>query len=118
MPEPTTSTAAAVVVGTGIGAASLLPGVDGNALMGALLGAALVAYARKELKPWQRLGGLCFSALVGYLMATEMVNQTPIKDTGAGAFIGAIVIVPLALKLMEWVDKLEIATLFKRGNGG
>ena len=82
------------------------------------LGAALVAYARKELKPWQRLGGLCFSALVGYLMATETVNQTPIKDTGAGAFIGAIVIVPLALKLMEWVDKLEIATLFKRGNGG
>ncbi|MEH6565107.1 MAG: putative holin [Halopseudomonas sp.] len=118
MPEPTSSTAVAITAGTSIGLATLLPWVDANALMGAVLGAALVAYAQKDLKAWQRLGGLIFSAMVGYLMSTEVVAQTPINETGPGAFIGAIVIVPLGLKLMEWVGKLEIATLFKRGNGG
>ncbi len=118
MAEPTSSTALAITATAGVGIAALLPWIDANALMGAVLGAALVAYTQKNLKPWQRLGGLLFSALVGYLMSTEMVAQTPLTETGTGGFIGAIVIVPLALKLMQQVDKLDIAALFRRGPGG
>lgn len=114
MAEPTSTAAIALTTGAGVGLASLMPWVDGNALMGAVLGAALVALAKKDLKPWQRIGSLLFSALVGYLLSGEVVAQTPLTDTATGGFYGAIFIVPIALKLMAWVDKIDTEALIKR----
>lgn len=107
MAEPTSTTAIAVTTGAGVSLASLMPWVDGDALMGAVLGAALVALSKKDLKPWQRIGSLVFSALVGYLLSGEVIAQTPLTNSGSGAFYGAIFIVPVALKLMQYVDKID-----------
>lgn len=115
MAEPATSLAGAAAI---VGVATLMPWIDANALMGATLGAGLVAYNKTDMSPWKRLGALAFSAALGYLMSGEVVNLTMVKETGAGAFIGAIAIVPLTLKLITFVDELKISDYLKRGGGG
>lgn len=117
MAEPTTSAVAATVATAGVGLASLMPWVDAGALMGAVLGAGLVAYTKKDIKPWQRLAALVFSAAIGYLLSPEVVHFASLSQTSTGAFIGSIVIVPLTVKLIDYVNKLDISTLLKR-NGG
>lgn len=114
MAEPTSTTVIAITTGAGVGLASLFPWVDGNALMGAVLGAALVALTKKDFKPWQRIGSLVFSALVGYMFSAEVVAQTPLTDTSTGGFYGALLIVPIALKLVAYVDKIDAEALIKR----
>lgn len=59
MPEPTSTTAATT---TGLAAVSLLPFINGNALLGAVLGAAFVAYLEKNLAQNNVLHS-CFYAL-------------------------------------------------------
>ncbi|MBK1691078.1 putative holin [Ectothiorhodospira mobilis] len=115
--EPTTSAAAATATATGIGLAALLPWINANALMGAALGAGLVAYTKTDLRAWQRIGALLFSALCGYFMTPEIVAQTPVTHDGAGGFIGAIVIVPLSLKLIQHVEGFDLATWLDRRKG-
>ena len=114
--EPTTSAAAAATA-TGIGLAALLPWINASSLMGAALGAGLVAYTKTDLRAWQRIGALLFSALCGYLLTPEIVAQTPVTHDGAGGFIGAIVIVPLSLKLIQHVERFDLATWLDRRKG-
>lgn len=114
--EPTTSAAAAATA-TGIGLAALLPWINASSLMGAALGAGLVAYTKTDLRAWQRIGALLFSALCGYLMTPEIVAQTPVTHDGAGGFIGAIVVVPLSLKLIQHVERFDLATWLDRRKG-
>lgn len=101
----------------GVGLAALLPWVDSAALMGAALGAALVAYSKSDMRAWQRLGAMLFSALCGYLMAPDIVALTPVTQTGAGGFIGAILIVPLSLKAIKHVDKFDLSAWLDRRKG-
>ncbi|MGL5304537.1 MAG: putative holin, partial [Aeromonas sp.] len=54
MAEPTSSALAAFTA-TGVGLATLLPWIDANALMGAVLGASLVAYSKSDIPPLKRL---------------------------------------------------------------
>lgn len=115
MAEPTTSAAAATAAG--IGLVAMLPWIDANALMGAALGAGLVAYSKSNLRAWQRVGALLFSALCGYLMAPEVVAQTPVAHHGAGGFIGALVVVPLSLKIIQHVERFDLATWIDRRKG-
>ncbi|MGO2878501.1 MAG: putative holin [Halomonas sp.] len=117
MAEPATSAAAATMTATGIGLAALLPWINASSLMGAALGAGLVAYSKNDLRAWQRIGALLFSALCGYLMSPEIVAQTPVTHDGTGGFIGALVIVPLSLKLIKYVDKFDLSTWLDRRKG-
>ncbi|MGL4446331.1 MAG: putative holin [Aeromonas sp.] len=116
MPEP--SSAAVYTATASVGAAALLPWVDANALMGAVLGAALVAYSKKDLPVVHRLTALCFSAALGYLMSGEVTGLMPIQESGTGAFVGSIVIVPLATKLLSYVERFDLAALIERRGGG
>lgn len=116
MAEPTSAATAAVTT-TGIGLAALMPWINANSLMGAALGAGLVAYSKTDLRAWQRIGALLFSALCGYLMTPEIVAQTPVAHDGAGGFIGAIVVVPLSLKLIRHVERFDLATWLERRKG-
>lgn len=115
MAEPASSI---VGVAAAIGFASLMPGIDANALMGASLGAALVAYNKVDISPLKRLGALAFSATLGYLMSAEVVSLTFVNETGTGAFIGAIAIVPLALKLISVVDDFDLGEYLRKRKGG
>ena len=74
MAEPTSLSGAPLAAGVGL--AALLPGVDGNALIGAFAGATLFVVSAKSLPIWQRLVYLLISIIAGYLAASVIVMPT------------------------------------------
>ncbi|MEH6565296.1 MAG: putative holin [Halopseudomonas sp.] len=120
MADPTSSTVI-VTAAAGVGLSAIAPQLDGNALFGAIIGAALIAVNQRDMKAWQRLLGLLLSIGAGYVSAAEIVTQTPITRTAPAAFIGAVLVVPVALKALEVIEKTDFASLvpgwLKRGKG-
>lgn len=118
MAEPTTTTAVVATTAAGVGLATLVPWLDMNALIGAVFGAAVVAMTKKDLQPWSRLLGMLLSIIGGYITAPEIVNQTPLTQTGPAAAVGAVLIIPVLLKGLAQVEKWDLATLLRAGKGG
>ncbi|AOI69082.1 hypothetical protein WI73_29915 [Burkholderia ubonensis] len=113
MAEPNTTTAA--VLSTAIGLAGLAPGIDGNALIGAFTGAALVVVTSKEIGVARRAAYLLISLVMGYLAAPEIVSATPIHSTGVAAFFAAALVIAVTLQLIERVKTLDLLSLFRKG---
>lgn len=113
MAEPSTSTL--VVASAGIGLATLFPGIDGNALIGAFAGAALLVVSSKDLSLVQRAAYMVISMIVGYLAAPEVLNWTPVKSTGVAAFFAAATAIVLTLQLIERLKTFDLLSLFKKG---
>lgn len=111
MAEPNTTTAA--VLSAVIGLASLAPGVDGNALIGAFAGAALVVVSSKELRLLKRLVYMLISLVMGYVAAPEIVNVTPLRSTGVAGFFAAALVVALTLQLIERMKTFDPLSFFK-----
>lgn len=95
-----------------------MPFVDGDALLGAVLGATLIASTKRDIRWWQRLLSLILSIGIGYILAPEVIGQTPIKSMAAAAFIAAICAIPLALKVSVWAEQLDIGSLVKLAGKG
>lgn len=114
MAEPIPST---VAIATSIGLASLFPGVDGNALIGAFAGAVLVVVSSKDLTLAKRLAYLVISLIVGYQGAQDIVNWTPIHSTGVAAFFGAAGAIVIALQLIERLKSFDLFSLFGKKGG-
>ncbi|WP_435605891.1 putative holin [Pseudomonas knackmussii] len=112
-------TAPPVVAGllTGLGISTALP-IDGAALFGAILGAWLVASVKRDLKVWQRVGSMLLSTGMGYLFAEVVQKAFPILGSGPGAAVGAVVVVPIGIKLMLWVEKSSLFEILNRVRGG
>ncbi|MFM0284143.1 putative holin [Paraburkholderia sediminicola] len=115
MAEPSTTTLAAV--SAGIGLASLFPGIDGNALIGAFTGAALVVVTSKDLSIATRLAYLLISLIAGYIAAPEVVRVSPINSTGVAAFFAAALAITVTLQLIERVKSFDLLSIFKGGRG-
>ena len=113
MAEPGTTTLA--TLSAGIGFASLFPGIDGNALIGAFTGAALVVVTSKDLSTAKRFAYLLISLIAGYLAAPEVVRHTPITSTGVAAFFAAALAITVTLQLIERVKSFDLLALFKKG---
>ncbi|MXN77219.1 hypothetical protein GR157_21070 [Burkholderia sp. 4701] len=113
MAEPNTTTAAAL--STAIGLAGLAPGIDGNALIGAFTGAALVVVTSKEIGAARRAAYLLISLVMGYLAAPEIVNATPIRSTGVAGFFAAALVIAVTLQLIERVKTFDLLSLFRKG---
>lgn len=116
MSEPTSVAASSAFVGLGL--ASLLPQVNGAAVFGALLGAWLVTATRRRLKNWQRLGSLLLSAGVGYLFSPQVMALAPFLDPGVAAFVAAVLVIPISIKVMVWVGKAQLQDIVQRLRGG
>lgn len=115
MPEPTTTAAATAVT---ISAASLLPFVNGNALLGAVFGAALFATTRKDLKPIQRLSTMIIAVGFGYLLAPEVTTRTFITNDATAAMIASLFSLPIILKIMVWIDQSSLTDIWNKFRGG
>lgn len=115
MAEPIPSTVAVAV--TGVGLAAILPGVDGNALIGAFAGATLLVVSSKDLSLATRVAYLVISMIVGYQAAPDIVALTPIRSTGLAAFLAAAVAITAALQLIERVKSAELLSFFKKKGG-
>jgi hypothetical protein len=114
MAEPNTSSAAAL--SACIGLASLLPGIDGNALIGAFTGAALVVVTSKDLGLLRRAAYLMISLVMGYLAAPEIVEITSISSTGVAAFFAAALVITVTLQLIERVKAIDLFAIRKKGD--
>lgn len=94
--------AAAGVVG--IGGASLVPGVDLNAVVGAFAGAMFFVVYAKDLSHWARIGYFLVSWILGYYIAVEIVGREWAKSSGLIAGVGALFCVVVGISLLEWVQ--------------
>jgi hypothetical protein len=112
MAEPNTTTVA--VLSAAIGIAGLWPGVDGNALIGAFAGAALVVVTAKEIGIFKRVAYLLISLVMGYITAPEIVNVTPIHSSGVAAFFAAALVITVTLQLIERVKSLDLLAFMKK----
>lgn len=113
MAEPNTTTAAAL--SAAIGLAGLAPGIDGNALIGAFTGAALVVVTSKDIGVAKRVAYMLISLVMGYLAASEIVNATPIRSTGVAAFFAAALVITVTLQLIERVKTVDLFGFLKKG---
>ncbi|MGE8065665.1 putative holin [Pseudomonas sp. NPDC089569] len=102
----------------GLGIATL-PSIDGEALFGAALGAWLVTTTRSNFKAWQRIGSWMLSAGVGYLFTPVALAMVPFLTTGVTAFFCALIVIPISIKLMQWIDGAGLGEIIRhfRGRG-
>lgn len=103
----TTSTAA------GIGLASLFPGIDGNALIGAFAGATLFVISARELPHWMRALYLLISLVMGYIAAPEITSHTFISQSGVAGFVGGLLCISVAQPLVRKLETTDILSLLK-----
>ena len=113
MAEPSTAT---LSVATAVGLAGLIPGIDGNALIGAFTGAALVVVTSKDLSIAKRCAYMVISLVAGYMAAPEIVNATPIHSTGIAGFFAAALVITITLQLIERVKSFDLLALLKKGD--
>jgi hypothetical protein len=100
----------------GLGIATL-PSIDGEALFGAWLGAWLVTTTHVDFKAWQRIGSWLLSAGVGYLFTPVALPLAPFLTAGVTAFLCALIIIPISIKVMQWVDGAGLGEIIERLNG-
>jgi len=122
MTEPASAALIAVastVIATAATAGSFVPGVDANALVGAIAGGALFVTSARDLPITRRVIYLLISAGVGYLGAPELIQHVPLKSTGIAAFLCGALAVTVTTLLIERVKTLDVNSLlsnfFNRG---
>lgn len=112
MAEPTSTTAGVAAIW--IGLAALLPGIDGNALIGAFAGATFFVLSAKEHPVLIRLAYMAISLIMGYLGAPEITGQTFIQETGVAACLAGASCVYALQRLTDQLKKLDLIEFFKR----
>lgn len=100
----------------GLGIATL-PSIDGEVLFGASLGAWLVTTTRTNFKAWQRIGSWLLSACVGYLFTPVALPLAPFLTAGVTAFLCAMVVIPMSIKLMQWIDGAGLSDIIRHIRG-
>lgn len=114
MAEP--STAALVAASTTVGLASICPGIDGNALIGAFAGAALVVVTSKDLSVLTRIAYMIISVVIGYMAAPEVIKHSPLTSTGVAAFFAAALAITVTLQLIERIKSFDLLSLIRKGD--
>ncbi|MDQ8035391.1 MAG: phage holin family protein [Bordetella sp.] len=114
MTEPT-SVSSGFVIATGVGIASIIPGIDGDALIGAFAGATLFVVTATKLPLWQRVVYLAISVVAGYQGAPEIISRGLLQSSGVAAFLCSACAITLTLGLIERAKSIDLSSLFRRG---
>lgn len=107
MAEPTTAVTASLVV-AGVSLATLLPGVDGNAVIGAFAGAALMALHARDVSVFSRVAYLFISWIMGYLAAPLVMRQVHMQESGVAAFLAAAIVIAVTVQLIERIKAVDL----------
>ncbi|HDS1819238.1 hypothetical protein D3C81_835350 [compost metagenome] len=99
-----------------------LLGMDGRVLYGALLGALLVSAARdrlitnasRRLTVSKKLLLVCVTVGVGHLFEPLLSSLAPMLTRGMAAFVAAVVVIPISLKVLVWLDTLDPREIIQR----
>jgi len=116
MTEPTSATTLALVA-TGFSVAALFPGMDGNAVIGAFAGAALVALHARDVRAVTRGFYLAISWVMGYLAAPVVSRLAGLQESGVAAFLAAALVIAVTLQMIERIKTLDPFGWFRRGGG-
>ncbi len=116
MAEPLSSSSMAtgLALACGVSLASLLPGIDGNALVGAFAGAAVFVLHATLLRVALRISYFALSMVAGYLAAPELVQWLPIHEHGISAFIASAAVITVTHKGLDALNKLDLLEWLKR----
>lgn len=121
MTEPSIAVAMAGGV-AGAGVAMIVPGVDGNALIGGFGGAIFFVVFARDYQPLTRVGYLLVSWVGGYYTAVEAVSRGISQTSGAVAFVAATLCMTAGVGLLEWMRGGQLPswlrTILRRGAGG
>jgi len=115
MVEPTSSATTAAAVTGAVAVTSIIPGVNGDALIGAFAGAVVFALHAKDLSITKRLVYMVVSILLGYLGADEVLRHTGMQSYTLASFGLSAVVVTLALAGIDKIRDFDIASIFRRG---
>lgn len=124
MAEPISASSTAALAVTGIGAITLVPGVDAATVLGAFAGAAVFALNSDELTTGKKIAFLMLSIVMGWLaapLAASLIARILPADTevshGVGALVASAVLVKLLLALIRLADNSDRLVGLFRGNG-
>lgn len=115
MVEPTSSATTAAAAMGAVALTSVLPGVNGDALIGAFAGAVVFALHAKDLSIAKRIVYMLVSILLGYLGADEIMRRTGLESHALSAFGLSAVVVTLALASIDRIRSFDITQLWKKG---
>lgn len=113
--EPTSSAVSAGLAFGTVALTSMLPGVNGDALIGAFAGAVVFAMHTKDVALVKRLVYMVVSFVVGYLAAPEVMHWTGLRSDSVSAFAASALIVTAALAGIDKIKAFDITSLWKRG---
>jgi len=123
MAEPISASSTAALAVTGIGAITLVPGVDAATVLGAFAGAAVFALNSDELTTGKKIAFLMLSIVMGWLaapLAASLIARILPADTevshGVGALVASAVLVKLLLALIRLADNSDRLVALIRGN--
>ena len=115
MVEPTSSASYAATAMGAVAITSILPGVNGDALIGAFAGAVVFALHAKDLSMTKRLVYMAVSILLGYAGAEEVMRHSGVQSYTIASFALSAVIVTLALAGIDRIRNFDITSFWKRG---
>jgi hypothetical protein len=113
--EPTSSAASAWATMSAVAITSILPGVNGDALIGAFAGAVVFALHAKDLPIIKRLIYMMLSILLGYMGAGEVMHWTGIQSHTIAALVASALIVTALLSGIDKIRQFDITSLWKKG---
>lgn len=113
--EPTSSATTAAAAMGAVAITSILPGVNGDALIGAFAGAVVFALHAKDLTITKRVVYMIVSILLGYMGSDEVLRHTPLTSHALAAFGLSAVVVTFALAGIDKIRSFDITTFWKRG---
>lgn len=115
MAEASAVAAVAVPGVLGLGGAAMLPGVDLNAVIGAMAGALFFVVWVQDLSKLGRFGYFVVSWIGGYLAASEAVARGLTLFSGLPALLFAALIVTVLISVIEWVKTGQMPGWIKTG---
>lgn len=113
MAEPSGTTIASITA-IGVTIASFFHGVDAPALMGATAGASLFVMSVRDLCLFTRIVYLLIAMVMGYLGGPALLNGA-VGSTAVSAFIFSASTIGLGMKLIRWIDTVDINQWIRRG---
>lgn len=115
MMEPTSSAVSAGVAMGAVAVTSLLPGVNGDALIGAFAGAVVFALHARDISVAKRLIYMLVSFIIGYLAAPEVMRLSGVQSFTIAAFAASALVVTAALAGIEKIKSFDFSSLWKKG---
>lgn len=113
--EPTSSAVSAGAAMGVVAIASVLPGVNGDALIGAFAGAVVFALHAKDISIIKRLVYMAVSFVVGYLAAPEVMRYSGLQSYTLASFGASAMVVTVALAGIDKIKAFDPFTFWKKG---